>query len=987
MHLPALPRLAALFAVLTCISTSSAQPPSPLRSTNLRCEYLSDPLSIETQTPRLTWTPESDRRGERVTSYRILVASSPERLARGEGDLWDSGVVKSAATTLVEYAGKPLTSRQACYWKVMSIDRDGRPGPWSEPARWEMGLLAPSDWSASWIDATPTPGEVEIVRATYASADGKVSKDVTKLVAEGVARGEKFVASNATLGGDPAVNVPKQLRIDYRCDGITLHAEVAENSTTVLPGSRIPYLRRSFEARGEIVKARLYSTALGVYELSLNGQRVGDAHLAPGWTDYRKRVRYQAYDVTPLVVKGKNVLGAIVGPGWFCGRAGLFHAREYYGTSPALLAQLEITYKDGRVERVCSDAMWKRHDGPMLAADIMDGDAYHAAREVEGWCSPTLDDASWTSVTTREENRHLQAEVDRPVRVLQRLAAKSLTEPSRGHFVFDLGQNMVGVVRLRTRAKAGTVVTIRHAEMLNPDGTIYTQNLRGAAATDIYVSKGGEREWQPAFTFHGFRYVELTGLDAPPTQSDVEGVVLGSDLEPVGTFTCSDSRLNQLQSNIVWGLRGNYLSIPTDCPQRDERMGWMADTQVFTPTAAFNADVAPFMSKWLVDVDDAQREDGAYPDVAPVMKGLNFGTPAWADAGAFVPWSVYQMTGDRRLLARHIEAVARWVDWCVAHSTNFIRDHDRGNDYGDWLSINADTPKDLIGTAYFARSAAIVSDAYRALGDDAKAEKYAKVRDDVRAAFQNKYVGEHTKIAGETQCAYVLALTFDLLPKDQRSAALGHLIDDITRKNNHLSTGFVGVANLLPALSREGRPDVAYRLLLQDSFPSWLFSVKLGATTIWERWNGWTPETGPHPDWGMNSFNHYSLGSCGEWFYSGIAGIEADPAHPGFEHFIVRPRIGGGLTHAEATYRSIRGLIESSWRVEGENVRVHVRVPTNTTATIVLPTRTKEELMESGHDAEHAEGVHALIVRENEAWLEVGSGVYEFAMPRARAAR
>lgn len=953
-----------------------------MESTNLRCEYQAQPIGVEERTPRLTWTPESRRRDEHVTGYRIVVASTRERLDRDEGDLWDSGRVASGTTTLVEYAGKALASRQACHWKVRSWDREGRAGPWSEPARWEMGLLESGDWGAKWIDATPTALRVEIEKATYASVDGRVRKDVTGVVREKIAKGEKVIARNDALGGDPAVNTPKRLEMDYRCDGVALHVDTPENGEVTLASSRIPYLRGTFDVGEHVAKVRLYATALGVYEVFLNGARVGDLHLAPGWTDYRKQVRYQVYDLTSQVRAGKNALGAIVGPGWFSGRAGLFHARAFYGTSPAFMAQLEVTYDDGRVERFVSDASWRRTDGPMLAADMMDGVVYDASREIDGWCSPSLDDATWSAVATREENRTLRSDVDRPVRVLERLAPKSVVETTPGRWVFDLGQNMVGVARLRTRAKQGAKITLRHAEMLNPDGTIYTQNLRGAAAVDTYIAAGGEREWQPTFTFHGFRYVEVSGVDGPLKIGDVEGVVLGSDLERVGTFTCSDDRLNRLQSNILWGLRGNYLSIPTDCPQRDERMGWMADTQVFTPTAAFNADVTLFMMKWLEDVADAQREDGAYPDVAPVMKGLSYGTPAWADAGTFVPWTIYQMTGDRRLLARHVDRMARWVDWCVAHSTGLIRDRDRGNDYGDWLSIGADTPKDMIGTAYFARSAWIVGEAYRVLGREDLARRYGRVFEDVRAAFRAKYVGADGMIAGRTQCGQVLALRFDLLPEEQRAAALRHLVSDIESKQDHLSTGFVGVAHLLPTLSGEGRGDVAYRLLLQDSFPSWLFSVKHGATTIWERWDGWTPQTGPHPDWTMNSFNHYSLGSCGEWLYTGIAGIQPDVERPGFERVMIRPQIGGSLTHARATYASIRGTIESNWRLVDERAIVRVRVPTNTSAIVVLPVSGTEIVRESGNDVEHAAGVRRARREGGGWWLEVGSGEYEFEMPR-----
>jgi len=494
-------------------------------------------------------------------------------------------------------------------------------------------------------------------------------------------------------------------------------------------------------------------------------------------------------------------------------------------------------------------------------------------------------------------------------------------------------------------------------------------------------------EWQPRFTYHGFRYVEVTGLTEKPGLETIIGIVLGSDLPSAGEFSCSDERLNQLQSNIVWGLRGNYVSIPTDCPQRDERMGWMADTQVFAPTAAFNADVAAFMTKWLVDVEDAQRADGAHSDVAPVMNGLSYGTPAWADAGTIVPWTIYQMYGDTRILERRIDSMMRWVEWCKHNSTGLIRDHARGNDYGDWLSIDAETPKDLIGTAYFAHSTDIVAKVLRVLGRDAEASRYRQLFEDIRTAFNARYVNKDGRVAGDTQCGYVLALRFNLLPDELRDEALRQLVADIQSKGWHLSTGFVGVANLLPVLSNAGQADVAYRLLIQDTFPSWLFSVKHGATTIWERWDGWTPpgpnaSGGVHPDASMNSFNHYALGSCGQWLFEGVGGIEPDPERPAFEHFFVRPRIDGPLTWASARYDSIRGEISTLWSVDGGRWTLKLKIPANTMATVFLPVREGTDVLESGHDLEAAEGVRLLRQDEGTAVLSVESGTYEFLSRR-----
>lgn len=956
-----------------------------LRAEQLRCEYRVDPLAVEEPHPRLSWIVASERRGERQTAYRILVASTAERLLKDEGDLWDSGKVASSATTHVSYDGKPLGSRAAAYWKVRAWNKDGVEGPWSAPARWEMGLLKAEDWAAKWVDASPVPTTLKVTEATYYTPDGKVKKDVTEAVARLLAeKGPEFPVTNENLGGDPAKDVAKRLHVKFTCDGVPLEVDCAEKANVYLPAGRTPYLRKSFDLAKPVARVRIFATALGVYELRLNGKRVGDAYLAPGWTDYPKRVRYQAYDVTKQVTQGENVLGAIVAPGWFAGHVGLFNAFQFYGKPPALRAQLEITFTDGTSTRVVTDETWKSHASPLLMADLLKGETYDAALEMPGWDAPGFDAAAWTPVKARDDSWNLQADVDEPVRVFTELPARTLTEPAPGRWTYDLGQNLVGVVRLRVAAPKGTVVTIRHAEVLNADGTIYTANLRGATSTDTYVCKGdGVETWQPGFTFHGFRYVELTGLPRKPALDAVTGVAMGSDLPLVGEFGCSDPRLNQLQSNIYWGLRGNYLSIPTDCPQRDERMGWMGDAQVFTPTATFNCDVAAFMTKWMVDVVDAQREDGAFADVSPVMRGLNFGTPAWGDAGVIVPWTVYEAYGDKRMLERCAASMIKWVEWCKANSTDLIREKNRGNDYGDWLSIKADTSKELIGTAYFAHSTDLLARSLRVLGRDAEAEKYEKLFADIKAAFIRRYLEPDGRIKNATQSSYILALRFNLLPDELRAKAIEELVADIEARDWHVSTGFVGVSHILHVLEAGGRTDVAHRLLMQDTFPSWLFSVKHGATTIWERWDGWTPATGPHPDFGMNSFNHYALGSCGQWMFERVAGIAREPGVAGFEKIVVHPR-PGALTSAKATLRSIRGPISTAWTVKDGAFSLDVTIPANTTATVVLPTKDKASVRESGGPAEAAQGVKFVRVEGEESVWSVGSGRYRFECKSAK---
>jgi len=975
-----------VLAVLTTLLLSTARVTfGALVISQLRCENLVAPLGVGETEPRLGWLVSSDQRGAGQSAYHILVASTPDLLAANQGDLWDSGKVTSDQTAAIVYAGKALASRTACWWKLQVWDQAGAESPWSTPSSWTMGLLKPTDWQAKWIAAEPTSNapksKLTIIHGSYEAVDGKGAKDVTALLAKKAKRGNLVITvGNDQLGGDPAFNHIKQLRIKYELDGKTVEKVLAEKETLALPegaAAALPCLRKAFTAAKPIGSATLYATALGLYELHLNGQRVGDHMLAPDWTDYNKRVRYQAYDVKSLLKTGPNALGALVANGWYAGHIGN-GGHQMWGTVPALLAQLEITYTDGTKDCIVTDESWKEHPGPITASDFMLGESYDARLELAGWNQPGLDDAAWSPVTVREENRFLDWQVSQPVSVVGEIKPKTLSEPKPGQWTFDLGQNMVGVVRLNVNAPAGTRLTLRHAEMLNPDGTIYVTNLRGAPSIDHYTAKGGAATWQPTFTFHGFRYVELTGLTEKPTIDAVTGIVWSSATPRTGEFACSDPRINQLQSNIQWGQRGNYLSIPTDCPQRDERLGWMGDAEVFVRTATGIADVQAFFTKWLVDVDDAQTPDGAYTDVSP-RAGSGAGTPAWADAGVICPWTIYQAYGDQRLLERHLPNMIKWVEWCRSHSTNLIRDNrrDRGGDYGDWLSIGADTPKDLIGTAYFAYSTHLVAKAAKVLGQEDIAAKYQKLFEDIKEAFNKKYVAADGRIHGNTQCCYAMALKFELLPDELRAKAAQYLEDDIKAKGNHLSTGFVGVSYLLPVLTRAGKLDTAYSLLLQDTFPSWLFSVKHGATTIWERWDGWTPDKGfQNP--GMNSFNHYSLGSCGEWLYDSAAGIGWDPEKPAYKHIIIRPRPGGPITSAQRTYDSIQGRIATSWTLKDGALTLDVTIPTNTSATVYVPAKAETSVTESGKPAGEAEGVKFLRLEEGAAVFEVQSGKYSF---------
>ena len=982
--------------------TGSCRAESPvtdaLFAANLRCEYLVNPLGIDVAKPRLSWIITSSQRGEMQTAYQVLVASSKELLDKDQGDLWDSGKVASDQSTFIEYGGSALTSREACWWKVRAWDIKGNPAAWSPAASWEMGLLKPDDWQAKWIEAPkivvipkPIQGTLSILSASYEATDGAGAKDVTSIVSGAIKDNSVvLVANNAVFGGDPFPEHKKQLRVTFAVDGKKGEVIVLPEGTTAqIPASResIPYLRKDFTLDKPIAKARVYATALGLYELDLNGRRVGDHIFAPDWTDYSKRSRYQVYDVTSLVKSGANTLGAIVGNGWYCGHIGN-GGFQAWGKVPALFAQLEVTYADGSVARIVTDASWKKHGGPVTNSDFMLGEDYDAQKELADWADPGLDVKDWVAVEERAEAvRPLDGQVTQPVRQTGERKPKSLKEGTPGHWVFDMGQNMVGFVRLKVSAPAGTKLTLHHAEMLNPDGSIYTTNLRGASSVDTYVCKGGGVEiWQPRFTFHGFRYVGLTGLPSAPTGDTVTGIVVGTDIPHTGDFSTSNADINQLQSNIQWGMRGNYLSVPTDCPQRDERMGWMGDAEVFIRTATYNGDVAAFFTKWLVDVDDAQNPEGWFTDVSPIPPKAGAyghgGVPAWGDAGVVCPWTIYLMYGDKRILQQHLPAMTKWIDYCASTSTDYIRDKNRGHDYGDWLSQGESVSKEMIATAFSAYTTHLVALSYDAIGDAANAAKYTDLFGRIKEAFNKKYVSPDGHLDGNTQAAYAMALRFDLLPDELRSKAAQYLADNVKAHGNHLTTGFVGVSYLLPSLTSQHQNATAYSLFEQTTFPSWLFSVKQGATTIWERWDGWTPGKGfQNP--GMNSFNHYSLGSCGEWMFDAVAGIGVDPAQPGFKHIVIHPIPGGDLTHAEGTFYSIHGPIVTKWKVEGSTFSLDVTIPASTTASVELPTADLASVKEGGKAIVDNPEFKSAPTDHGTTQYQIGSGEYHFtcAMP------
>jgi alpha-L-rhamnosidase len=897
---------------LTVIAPARLLAQATLTVEGLRVEYLSNPIGIDVVQPRLSWRITSTRRNTMQAAYQLQVGASEASLAGGAKLLWDSGKKVSDASVFVDYGGPPAVSRTRCYWRVRVWDASGRTSPWSPVAYWETGLLQPADWTAQWIGPPST------------AADS-------------------------------------------------------------LP-SPSPLLRRGFQVVDRVRAARLYVTSLGLYELRLNGQRVGDQLFTPGWTSYNHRLQYQTYDVTALLRPGANVLGAMLGDGWYRGQLGFFGQRNLYGRRLALRAQLEIRYESGRIERVVSDSGWKMTTGPVLASDIYGGETYDARQERSGWATAPYDDREWAAVALVDAPPSvLVASLSPPVRRVRELRPVAIRRAPSGETIFDLGQNFTGWARLSVRGPAGTTVTLRFGEVLDKGGDLYTANLRAAAQTDRYTLSGKGREvFEPHFTFHGFRYVAVAGLAAPPDSTTITGIAVSSDLPQTGSFVTSDSLLNQLQRNIVWGQRSNFLDVPTDCPQRDERLGWSGDAQVFARTAAFNMDVAGFFEKWLSDVAADQDPSGSVPWVIPNPLGgdsIRFaGTAGWSDVAVIIPWTMYLTYGDRRLLERQYSSMRAWVDYARRRAgTDLI--WRPGWQFGDWLALHSDDPSypgattstDLIATAFLAHSTDLVSRTAAVLGREGDATEYRARFREIRDAFDREFVSRTGRVGENTQTAYALAIAFDLLPDSLVPAAAGRLAQDVEARDHHLTTGFLGTPYLLHVLGATGHVGTAFQLLAQRTYPSWLYPITRGATTMWERWDGIRPDSS-FEDPGMNSFNHYAFGAVGDWMYQNIGGIDVDPAAPGYRRSRIAPRPGAGLTSASASLETSYGTLKSAWSLEGQRFVLDVTIPANTSAEVTLWDARVDHVQEGGVRVPGARQ------RGPDVIVDVGSGHYSFAV-------
>lgn len=957
--------LALLAVVQSAMVTTTFADIQPV---DLETEYLINPMGLDSIRPRLQWKLVSDDRGARQTAYRILVAGSGQMLDRNQGDLWDSGKVVSGDSIQIEYSGKPLVSGQHCIWKVQTWDENDKASRWSEPRLWSMGLLNTNDWKAQWIS--------------------------------------------------------------YR-DNTPLHTNRA---SLFLPPAR--HYRKEFNASKNVKRATIYVSALGLVDVHLNGRPISYSFFEPGWSDYQKRAYYRTHDVTTQVQRGENCLGAIVADGWYAGYVGYGLlvgygpnkvGRYFYGKTPAFLAQLEIEYTDGLRETIVTDSSWQvSSDGPFREADMIMGESFDAQREDANWCVPKSrprrargpsPEWNWESAIRAEENGsakavfsdnrgsrevelgfqrppRLQAYAAQPIRITQELKTQRITEPKPGVYIFDLGQNFAGVIRLHVKAPAGTQLQIRYGEMLHPDGRLMTENLRKARATDYYTLSGDKdgETWMPRFTYHGFQFVEITGLPAKPSLDTVAGLVLHNDTPLTGEFACSDEVMTKFWKNTQWTQRANFIEMPTDCPQRDERLGWMGDAQIYIRTASYNADVAAFFTKWLDDLVEAQLSFGPYPDYCPYPMGhgakdQNWGT-AWADAGIICPYTIWQVYGDTRLIEKNWDSMTRFMTWRKQRAPDF-RGRKDGNTWGDWLNVNEATPIEFIDAAYFKHGADLMSLMARAIGKQKEADDYSALSASIAGQFAGDYQNPDGTLKVNTQTAHVLALTFRLIPDGTVKGVSDNLAERIAKNDFRMATGFLGTKPLLPALSANGQNDLACRLFQSRRFPSWGYEVVNGATSVWERWDSYTKEFGFNGADGkqnasMNSFSHYSFGAVMEWGFRTLAGIDTDG--PGFKHIIIRPNPSTPGSNSEqkpidwvkAHYNSIHGRIVSNWRRTAARFELETTIPANTSATVFLPATTADDISESGRTLAKTKDVSLLRFEDGRAVLKVGSGNYRF---------
>lgn len=916
-------------AVLLCLLAAPeafpADPACECRPVNLRCEYRVDPLGIDSRNPRLSWTLDSRSRGQHQSAYRILVASSVVTLDRDQGDLWDSGKVHSKQSLQVAYSGERLTSGLACFWKVRVWDARGNPSDWSETARWEMGLLDPGDWKGRWID------------------DGRRNPE----------------EDDDFFGVDPA-----------------------------------PIFRRSFSITKDVARARLFISGLGYYEAFLNGRRIGDIVLDPGWTAYDRRVFYSTHDVTGFLRPGENVLGAALGNGWYnplpLKMWGWLNLRGHLACGrPRLIAQLDIEFTDGTAVSIASDETWRVAGGPILENNIYLGEVYDARKEITGWDRPGFDDKEWRTASPADDPiGELQVQPQPPVKVTAEIEPVALTEPKPGVFIFDMGRNFAGWVRLKFTAPAGTRITLRYGELLNEDGTLNPMTsvcgqIKGrepdgpASSTapgpppvawqgDVVIAGGGREEtWNPSFTFHAFRYVEVTGLPAEPDLDMVTGLRLNSAVEEAGSFACSDETLNAIQDMCRRTFLSNLFSVQSDCPHR-ERFGYGGDIVASCDALMLNYDMSAFYAKTVRDWADAARKDGMLTDTAPFV-GIQYCGVGWAMVHPLLLCKLYQYYGDRRLIEEQYAVSRRWLDLVAAQNPELIVEKGLSDHEG-----LAPSPSGPMVTPLYAESARLVAQLAGIIGRSDEERKYSQLADAIRQACVEKYLdAESGRYGPGSQAGQAFALALGILPLEKRAAALELLLADIGKKDGHLSTGILGTKFMLDVLSRESHAGTVHGIVTVKTFPGWGFMLENGATTLWEHW-AFSDNTFSH--------NHPMFGSVSEWFYKWLGGIQPHPEAVGFDRIIIRPQIIEELDWVEASYRSARGLIACNWKRTGETITMDVTVPPNTRASVHVPARRLDEVRETGSVG--AEGVRSARMVGQAAIFEVEPGRYRFVSSR-----
>jgi alpha-L-rhamnosidase len=900
-----------ILAFLSIFTVASSQ---DLSLKELTVDHKTNPVGIGNKQPAFSWKIIEKGNNVMQTAYSIKVASD-EKFSPSKL-VWQSGKVESDESILQLYKGVEIKSGQRYFWQVKIWDNKGKESKWSTPAFFEMGLLSPSEWKARWIE----------------------------------------------LGGDTIRYSPS------------------------------PLFRKEFELIKTIASARIYVTSHGFYEVHLNGKKVGDQVLTPGWTSYGKRLQYQVYDVTDMLLKGNNAIGCLLGDGWYRGTLAWGNNWAVYGKKLGLLLQLKIIYTDGSESMITSDKTWKAsNNGAIRMDDIYNGETFDATKDLTGWNKPGYNDKNWQSVIIGNYNNdNLIASEGYPVRKIQEIKPVKIFRTPKGKLIVDMGQNMVGWLRLKVSGNKGTVVTLRHAEVLDKFGEFYTTNLRAAKCQLTYTLAGsGEEIYEPRFTFMGFRFVEVTGFPGELTTDNLTGVVVHSDMPVTGSFECSNNLINQLQHNIQWGQKGNFVDVPTDCPQRDERLGWTGDAQAFCRTAAFNLNVSSFFTKWLKDIAADQKQGGEVPDVIPDILNKQGATSAqpsagWGDVAVIAPWTMYTVYGDKKLLENQYASMKAWVEY-IRKKAGESYIWKGGSKYGDWLFYHPPldnhtepdgyTEHDFIATAFYAYSTSILAEAAKALGNTDDAKIYSDLFNRIKEVFINEYVTKAGRVGTNSQTSYVLALKFNLLPDDLRSKAAEFLASDIKSRNNHLSTGFLGTPYLCHVLSDNGYTETAYDLLLQESYPSWLYPVKMGATTIWERWDGEKTDS-TFQDPGMNSFNHYAYGAIGDWMYRVSAGIET--MGPGYKQIVIQPHPTQKLEYSKASFESSYGTISSGWERKDGKVIVKVRIPVNTTATIILPSAIQEKVTESGKPLSQNTFLKDIKAADKKLTMQAGSGEYIF---------